>query len=86
MATVSVRYIVNDVDAAIGFYCQNLGFREEMHPAPTFAIVSRGDLRLLLSAPSGAGGRRPGHARWHQARARGLEPHLSRGHRAPRDD
>jgi catechol 2,3-dioxygenase-like lactoylglutathione lyase family enzyme len=56
MATVSVRYIVNDVDAAIDFYCQNLGFREEMHPAPTFAILSRGDLRLLLSAPSGLGG------------------------------
>ena len=56
MATVSVRYIVNDVDAAIDFYCQHLGFREEMHPAPTFAILSRGDLRLLLSAPSGLGG------------------------------
>jgi catechol 2,3-dioxygenase-like lactoylglutathione lyase family enzyme len=56
MATVSVRYIVNDVDAAIDFYRQHLGFREEMHPAPTFAILSRGDLRLLLSAPSGLGG------------------------------
>ena len=56
MATVSVRYIVNDVDAAIDFYCQHLGFREEMHPAPTFAMLSRGDLRLLLSAPSGLGG------------------------------
>jgi catechol 2,3-dioxygenase-like lactoylglutathione lyase family enzyme len=56
MATVSVRYIVHDVDAAIAFYRQHLGFREEMHPAPTFAILSRGDLRLLLSAPSGQGG------------------------------
>ena len=56
MATVSVRYIVHDVDAAIDFYCRSLGFREEMHPAPTFAILSRGDLRLVLSAPSGAGG------------------------------
>jgi catechol 2,3-dioxygenase-like lactoylglutathione lyase family enzyme len=56
MATVSVRYIVNDVDAAIAFYCQALGFNEEMHPAPTFAMLSRGDLRLVLSAPSGAGG------------------------------
>ena len=56
MATVSVRYIVHDVDAAIAFYCQHLGFREEMHPAPTFAMLSRGDLRLLLSAPSGLGG------------------------------
>ena len=56
MATVSVRYIVDDVDAAIAFYCQRLGFREEMHPAPTFAMLSRGDLRLVLSAPSGEGG------------------------------
>jgi len=46
MATVQVRYIVNDVDAAIAFYCQHLGFREEMHPAPSFAMLSRGDLRL----------------------------------------
>ena len=56
MATVSVRYIVNDVDAAIAFYCRALGFTEDMHPAPTFAMLSRGDLRLVLSAPSGAGG------------------------------
>ncbi|HEY5193941.1 MAG TPA: VOC family protein [Solirubrobacteraceae bacterium] len=56
MATVSVRYIVNDVDAAITFYTQHLGFHEDMHPAPTFAMLSRGDLRLVLSAPSGAGG------------------------------
>jgi catechol 2,3-dioxygenase-like lactoylglutathione lyase family enzyme len=56
MATVSVRYIVDDVDAAIGFYCERLGFAEVMHPAPTFAMLSHGDLRLALSAPSGAGG------------------------------
>jgi catechol 2,3-dioxygenase-like lactoylglutathione lyase family enzyme len=56
MATVSVRYIVDDVDAAIAFYCEHLGFAEVMHPAPTFAMLSRGDLRLVLSAPSGAGG------------------------------
>jgi catechol 2,3-dioxygenase-like lactoylglutathione lyase family enzyme len=56
MATVQVRYIVNDVDAAIAFYCQHLGFHEDMHPAPTFAMLSRGDLRLVLSAPSGPGG------------------------------
>jgi catechol 2,3-dioxygenase-like lactoylglutathione lyase family enzyme len=56
MATVSVRYIVNDVDIAIAFYCQHFGFHEDMHPAPTFAMLSRGDLRLVLSAPSGAGG------------------------------
>ena len=56
MATVSVRYIVHDVDAAIAFYCQHLGFREEMHPAPAFAMLSRGDLRLVLSAPGGGPG------------------------------
>jgi catechol 2,3-dioxygenase-like lactoylglutathione lyase family enzyme len=56
MATVQVRYIVNDVDAAIAFYCQNLGFTEVMHPAPAFAMLMRGDLRLVLSAPNPAGG------------------------------
>jgi catechol 2,3-dioxygenase-like lactoylglutathione lyase family enzyme len=56
MATVSVRYIVNDVDAAIDFYCRQLGFQEDMHPASSFAMLSQGDLRLVLSAPSGAGG------------------------------
>lgn len=55
MATVSIRYIVDDVDAAIAFYCQHLGFREQMHPAPAFAMLSRGDLRLLLSAAGGTG-------------------------------
>jgi catechol 2,3-dioxygenase-like lactoylglutathione lyase family enzyme len=56
MATVSVRYIVDDVDAAIAFYCAHLGFSEKMHPAPTFAMLERDDLRLVLSAPSSAGG------------------------------
>jgi catechol 2,3-dioxygenase-like lactoylglutathione lyase family enzyme len=56
MATVSVRYIVDDVDAAIGFYCSELGFVEVMHPAPSFAMLSRGDLRLILSAPGGGPG------------------------------
>jgi catechol 2,3-dioxygenase-like lactoylglutathione lyase family enzyme len=56
MATVSVRYIVDDVDAAIQFYCQQLGFHEDMHPAPTFAMLSHGDLRLVLSAPGGGPG------------------------------
>jgi len=56
VATVSVRYIVHDVDAAIGFYCRNLGFTEVMHPAPTFAMLSRGDLRLVLSAAGGGPG------------------------------
>jgi catechol 2,3-dioxygenase-like lactoylglutathione lyase family enzyme len=53
---VSVRYIVDDVDTAIGFYTRRLGFSVDMHPAPPFAMLSRGDLRLLLSAPSGQGG------------------------------
>ena len=56
MATVSVRYIVKDVDEAITFYCGQLGFREEMHPAPMFAMLTLGDLRLLLSSPAGPGG------------------------------
>ena len=56
MATVSVRYIVNDVDEAIAFYCERLGFEEVMHPAPTFAMLSRGDLRLVLSATGGGPG------------------------------
>ncbi len=56
MATVSVRYFVHDVDEAIRFYCDLLGFQEEMHPAPTFAMLSRGDLRLVLSKPGGGPG------------------------------
>lgn len=56
MATVTVRYIVHDVDAAIAFYCGHLGFREVMHPAAAFAMLSRGDLRLVLSAPGGGPG------------------------------
>lgn len=56
MATVSVRYIVEDVDAALAFYCGLLGFTEVMHPAATFAMVTRDDLRLVLSAPSAQAG------------------------------
>jgi catechol 2,3-dioxygenase-like lactoylglutathione lyase family enzyme len=56
MATVQVRYIVDDVDAAIPFYTEQLGFKLEMHPAPPFAMLSRGDLRLVLSAPNPMGG------------------------------
>lgn len=52
---VSVRYIANDVDAAVMFYTEHLGFTVEMRPAPGFAALSRGDLRLLLNRP-GAGG------------------------------
>jgi len=56
MTTVQVRYIVNDVDAAIEFYRKHLGFEVVMHPAPSFAMLSRGDMRLVLSAPNPAGG------------------------------
>ena len=60
MATVQVRYIVHDVDAATGFTCENLGFQEVMHPSPFFALLSRDDLRLVLSKPGGGpGGGRP---------------------------
>jgi catechol 2,3-dioxygenase-like lactoylglutathione lyase family enzyme len=51
-----VRYIVDDVDAAIAFYCDLLGFEVAMRPAPPFAVLRRDDLSLLLSAPGGAGG------------------------------
>ena len=56
MSTVSVRYIVYDVDAAIGFYTRHLGFSLQMHPNDMFAMLSRGDLRLVLSVPGGGPG------------------------------
>lgn len=56
MSMVSVRYIVQDVDAAIAFYTKHLDFKVQMHPDPAFAMITRGDLRLLLSAPTGTGG------------------------------
>ena len=55
MAGVSIRYIANDVDAAIEFYTGLLDFEVEIRPAPGFAALKRGDLQLLLNAP-GAGG------------------------------
>jgi catechol 2,3-dioxygenase-like lactoylglutathione lyase family enzyme len=55
MSKVSVRYIVSDVDAAIPFYTDMLGFKLDMHPAPGFAGLSRGDLQLLLNRPSAGG-------------------------------
>lgn len=67
MPTVSVRYIVHDVDEAIAFYTGRLGFTEVMHPAPAFAMLARGDLRLVLSAPGGGAG-------GGQAMADGTEP------------
>jgi catechol 2,3-dioxygenase-like lactoylglutathione lyase family enzyme len=56
MATVSVRYIVNDIDAAIGFYSRHLGFSVQMRPNDMFAMLTRGDLRLVLSVPGGGPG------------------------------
>jgi catechol 2,3-dioxygenase-like lactoylglutathione lyase family enzyme len=53
---VAVRYIVDDVEAAVGFYTEHLGFTVAMFPAPEFAALDRGDLRLYLSAPRGSGG------------------------------
>lgn len=52
---VRIRYIVTDVDAAIAFYTGRLGFQIDMHPGPGFAMLSRGNLQLLLNRP-GAGG------------------------------
>jgi catechol 2,3-dioxygenase-like lactoylglutathione lyase family enzyme len=67
MATLQVRYIVTDVDAAMAFYCQHLGFHEEMHPAPAFAMLSRGDLRLVRSRTQSGRRRWAVDARWDQA-------------------
>jgi catechol 2,3-dioxygenase-like lactoylglutathione lyase family enzyme len=53
--SVNVRYIVNSVDEAIPFYTKHLGFKVDMHPAPGFAALSKGDLTLFLNQP-GAGG------------------------------
>jgi catechol 2,3-dioxygenase-like lactoylglutathione lyase family enzyme len=49
--SATVRYFVGDLDQAIAFYCDRLGFEQELHPSPTFAMLYRGDLRLLLSVP-----------------------------------
>lgn len=56
MASVSVRYIVSDMDAAVAFYSELLGFTVRMRPAPAFAMLERGELRLLLSVPGGGPG------------------------------
>ena len=57
MSTVNVRYMVDDVDAAIGFYTTHLGFKLLTRVAPAFADVTRGDLRLLLSGRTSSAGR-----------------------------
>lgn len=54
---VNVRYLVDDVDAAIDFYTQHLGFTVRTSFAPAFADVVRGNLRLLLSGPRSSAGR-----------------------------
>jgi catechol 2,3-dioxygenase-like lactoylglutathione lyase family enzyme len=73
MTTVSVRYIVDDVEAAISFYTKHLDFRVDLHPAPGFAALSRGNLRLLLNAPGAGGagqampdGRKPAPGGWNR--------------------
>jgi catechol 2,3-dioxygenase-like lactoylglutathione lyase family enzyme len=57
--TPTIRYFVRDLDGAVDFYCQLLGFEEELRPNPVFAMLYRGDLRLLLSVPGTHAG---GHA------------------------
>ena len=57
MPTVHIRYMVNDVEAAIAFYTTHLGFRLISKTLPAFADVERGDLRLLLSGPTSSAGR-----------------------------
>ena len=73
MDSVSVRYIVHDVESAVAFYTRHLGFDLDRHPAPGFAIVTRGNLRLLLNqaGAGGAGqsmpdGRRPEPGGWNR--------------------
>jgi catechol 2,3-dioxygenase-like lactoylglutathione lyase family enzyme len=72
MTTVNVRYMVDDVDAAVAFYTKHLGFSVLSNAAPAFADVARDDLRLLLSGPeSSAGrpmpdGRKPGPGGWNR--------------------
>lgn len=56
MGKVQVRYVVNDIDEAIAFYCKHFGFSEVMHPGPTFGMLERGELRLVLSKPNPSSG------------------------------
>lgn len=73
MEKVSIRYIVRDVGEAINFYASNLGFAVDMHPAPGFARLSKGNLWLLLNqvGAGGAGqampdGKTPGPGGWNR--------------------
>ncbi|HEX2180126.1 MAG TPA: VOC family protein [Actinomycetota bacterium] len=69
---VNVRYMVDDVDAAIDFYTEHLGFEVRTSAAPAFADVTRGNLRLLLSGPASSAGRpmpdgaKPGPGGWNR--------------------
>ena len=56
MTEFSVRYIVEDVDAAADFYTRHLQFEVVMKPGPGFAMLRRDGLRLLLNTPGGGGG------------------------------
>ena len=70
--TVNVRYMVDDVAAAVDFYTTHFGFKEVSTALPAFADVSRGNLRLLLSGPISSAGRampdgaRPGPGGWNR--------------------
>jgi len=72
MTTVNVRYMVDDIEAAVAFYTTHLGFTLLSKTAPAFADVERGGLRLLLSGPSSSAGRpmpdgrRPGPGGWNR--------------------
>jgi catechol 2,3-dioxygenase-like lactoylglutathione lyase family enzyme len=56
MSDISVRYIVDDVDAAVDFYTSQFQFEVAMRPGPGFAMLRRDALRLLLNSPGGGGG------------------------------
>jgi len=72
MAVVSVRYIVDNIDAAVAFYTKHLDFKADFH-TPGFASLSRGDLRLLMNVPGAGGagqampdGRKPAPGGWNR--------------------
>ena len=56
MGSVRVRYMVTDLDPAVDFYTKNLGFQVKQEAKPNFAMLSRGNLELVLSTPFGPGG------------------------------